>query len=71
MIQAGKYRNNALVLAEMVDAGIVLMKENLRRRNPDADQDRLNAILASWLRREDDPLPGDTAGSVRVRERHL
>ncbi len=67
MIVHDKYRNNAVTTAKLMDAGIVLMRENLRRRHPTATATQVNLLLGSWLCRQDDPIPGDTSGPVRVR----
>ena len=56
-----------MTTANLMDAGIVLMRENLRRRHPAATVDQVNILLGSWLCRQDDPIPGDTSGPVRVR----
>lgn len=69
MIDADKYLNNAATTAELVEAGIELMRQNIRRRHPDLDKSQIDARLSAWLNRADDPIPGDTAGPVRVRER--
>jgi hypothetical protein len=64
-----KYQNNAMTTAILMEAGIAMMQENLQRRHPTANPDRINTLLGDWLYRKDDPLPGDTAGQVRIRER--
>ena len=53
----------------LIEAGFDMMRENIRRRNSNASDAKVEALLGAWIRREDDPLPGDTAGSVRVRQR--
>jgi Rv0078B-related antitoxin len=68
MLQADKYQQNALTTALLMDAGITLMRENIRRRNPTADGPKTDELLEAWLHRQDDPIPGDTAGHVRVRK---
>ena len=68
MGNAEKYRHNAETTAMLIDAGIALMRENLRRNHPTASVTQLNTLLNSWLRREQDPIAGDTTGSVRVRK---
>ena len=62
-----KYKGNAATMATLMEAGIVLMRENLRRRHPTATAAQVDVILRSWLYREDDPIPGDTSGPVRIR----
>ena len=68
MINIEKYRNNALTMAILMDAGIDLMRQNFRRRHPAADELQIDQLMSAWLHREDDPIPGDTAGQVRIRE---
>jgi len=67
--EAEKYLKNAETTAILMDAGIELMRQNLRRRNPGVDEGEVTNLLTAWLRRMDDPIPGDTAGQVRIRER--
>jgi hypothetical protein len=69
MVDAEKYRANAITTAILMDAGIALMRQNLRRRHPERTEAEIDVLLSAWLRRADDPIPGDTAGSVRARER--
>ena len=64
-----KYLNNMATTAMLIDAGIGLMRQNIRRRNPDLTEAQVDDRLRAWLHRADDPIPGDTAGAVRVRER--
>ena len=64
-----KYRGNASTTAVMLDAGIALMRQNIRRRHPGQTEAEIDAMLGAWLRRVDDPIPGDTAGAVCVRTR--
>ena len=68
MITADKYRENARVTAVLMEAGIALMRQNLRRRNPSVSEAEVDALLASWLHRTEEPLAGDTAGAVRHRK---
>jgi len=64
-----KYLNNMATTAILIDAGIDLMRQNIRRRNPDLTEAQVDDRLRVWLHRADDSIPGDTAGAVRVRER--
>lgn len=64
-----KCRENALVTAALMEAGVELQVQNLRRRNPDASDEEIGQLLNAWLHREDDAIPGDVGGQVRVRER--
>ena len=67
MERRAKVLENAAATATLVEAGIVLMRQNLRRRHPDADNARIDDLLTAWLHRADDPIPGDAAGAVHVR----
>ena len=69
MVDDGKFRDNAATTAILVDAGIALMRQNIRRRHPEETEAEIDALLSAWLRRDNDPIPGDTAGSVRARKR--
>jgi len=69
MVDADKYRENAVTTAVLIDAGVALMRQNIRRRHPGETEAEIDARLSAWLCRADDPIPGDTAGTVRVRER--
>jgi len=69
MLDADKYRHNAVTTAMLMEAGIALMRQNIRRSHPVMSEAQIAARLRTWLHREDDPIPGDTAGPVRVRER--
>jgi hypothetical protein len=64
-----KYLGNATTTAILVDAGIEMMRQNIKRHDPTLPEERIDALLSSWLCRADDPIPGDTAGDVRIRER--
>lgn len=68
MVDAGKYRDNAVTTAMLMEAGIALMRQNIRRRHPGESEAGIDALLSAWLRRAKDPIPGDVAGSVRARE---
>lgn len=69
MVEADRYRDNAVTTAILIDADIALMRQNIKRRRPGATEAEIDALLNAWLRRSDDPFPGDTAGPVRIRER--
>jgi hypothetical protein len=56
-------------LPDLLDAGIALMRQNIRRRHPAQTEAEVDAMLSAWLRRADDSMPGDTAGAVCVRAR--
>ena len=69
MRSAEEYRANAETAAVLLEAGVRMMRENIRRRFPAASSARIDALLNAWLHRTDDPIPGDTAGEVRIRTR--
>ena len=69
MMDTEKYQANAGTTAMLIEAGISLMRQNLKRRYPEKTEAQIDALLSAWLRRVDESMPGDTAGSVRVRER--
>lgn len=64
-----KYLHNASTTASLIEAGIELMRQNIKRNHPALVDDQVDDLLASWLYKKTDPVPGDTAGAVRVRER--
>ena len=68
MVNTDKYSNNAATTADLMERGIALMRQNIRRRNLVASEAQIDSLLVAWLHRADDPIPGDTAGQVRVRE---
>ncbi len=61
-----KYMHNAMTAGVLMEAGIALMRQNLRRRHPSATDPEIDALLQDWLHRKDDPIPGDVAGKVRI-----
>jgi hypothetical protein len=65
------YADNAATAAMLMEAGIALMRENLRRRHPGAPEAQLDVLLEAWMSRQDDPSPGDVAGPTVVRRRAL
>ncbi|MEE8601302.1 hypothetical protein [Euzebya tangerina] len=48
------------------DAGVALMRQNLRRRHPDEDEEQIAARLRAWLRTRPGAEYGDTVGTPRV-----
>lgn len=69
MSLADKYRDNAATTAVLIEAGIEMMRQNIRRRHWEAPASTIESILRDWLYRTNDPIPGDTAGAVRIRDR--
>ena len=67
MERSDKVLDNTAATATLIEAGIALMRQNLRRRHPDADEARIDDLLRAWLYRADDPVPGDVAGAVHER----
>lgn len=63
-----KYKENAATTAVLMEAGIALMRQNIKRSHPTLRHEQTEELLSSWLWRADDPIPGDTAGAVHVRE---
>ena len=68
MESSAKTLENASVTATLMEAGIALMRQNLRRRHPEGNEEQIDVLLSAWLRRADDPIQGDVAGSVRLRK---
>ncbi len=62
-----KYFNNAATTAMLMDGGIKLMRQNIKRRSPQNTEQQTEMALLAWLCRTDDPIPGDTSGSVIIR----
>lgn len=50
------------------NAGVAIMKQNIRRRMPNASEEEIEEEFRRWYHRLDDPIPGDVAGPVRVRK---
>lgn len=51
---------------EMWEDGVCIMRENLRRRRPEASPEELEAALSAWLRDR----PGDADGVAIAWPRH-
>lgn len=47
---------------ELHEAGVALMRQNLRRRHPDASQERIEELLTAWLRTRPGAEYGDAVG---------
>ena len=69
MTKADRYFEHAATTAMLIEAGFDMLSQNIRRRHSNASDSTVDALLGAWIRRESDPLPGDTAGAVRVRKR--
>ncbi len=70
-MKADKYLENAETTAMLIEAGFDMMRQNLKRQHAAASDETVDALLGAWIRRESDPLPGDTAGAVCVRDRRV
>ena len=42
---------------EMFEVGVAMMRENLRRKSPDASAEEIERQLDRWLLQVDEPLP--------------
>ncbi len=58
---------NVRTAADLMEAGFALMRQNLRRRHPADSEAEIEARFRAWKFREEDPIPGDVSGPVRVR----
>jgi predicted kinase len=67
-VNRNKYMENAATTQMLIEAGFGLMRQNIRRRHPDASDATVEALLGAWIRRENDPLPGDVSGAFRARK---
>jgi len=52
---------------DLFEAGVDLMRQNLRRAHPSASREQLDALLAEWLRTRPGAEHGDVAGAIRLR----
>ena len=64
-----RYRDNFATTAILVDSGIALMRQNIKRQHPEFTDEQVDEKLSAWLYRTEDDVPGDTAGAVHVRSR--
>jgi hypothetical protein len=49
---------------DLFDTGLDLMRQNLRRRHPDADDQEIARLLETWLRERPGAADGDCAGRL-------
>ena len=68
MVSSSRYAANMLTTAMLVEDGIKIMRQNIRRRHPEESEAAIDARLDAWLCRKDDAISGDVGGSVRVRD---
>jgi len=47
---------------DLFDAGVQLMRQNLRRQHPDADEREIDRRLCRWLRTRPGAEHGDSSG---------
>ena len=47
---------------ELFDAGVALMRQNLRRRHPDLDEAAIDQLVGQWLQERPGAEFGDSAG---------
>jgi hypothetical protein len=50
---------------ELHDAGVAMMRQNLRRRHPDADEEEIERRLIEWLHTRPGAEFGDAEGEPR------
>ena len=55
-----------LTALDLFEAGVTIMRESLRRRHHDADEDQIDELLGEWLRQR----PGAQHGDARGRRTH-
>ena len=68
-MKADSYIDKMATTATLMEAGVAIMRENIRRRHLDASNATVDSMLLAWMRREDSPIPGDTGGRVRCKHR--
>lgn len=68
-MEDSKYIQNMAVAGTLFEAGVSVMRENIRRRHADASPQGVNDLLDAWMRREGEPLPADALGLMRFRKR--
>lgn len=62
---AERMRERMCVTFELFDAGVALMRQNVRRRHPDASDAGLEERLTQWLHHRPGAEFGDSAGVLR------
>jgi uncharacterized protein YqeY len=53
------------VALELFDAAVAIQRQNLRRRNPSASDEEIEALLERWVSKRDEPLEEDPPWLVR------
>lgn len=54
--------------ATLHEAGVAVMRENIKRRHPGFSPEDVDESLRRWLFRLDGPLPIDAAGFLTIRK---
>lgn len=57
-----------LLLVELIEAGMAMMKLKLRRKYQGTDPVAEKRELEEWLYRTHDKIPGEGSGSIRIRK---
>lgn len=55
------------IALDLHDAGVEMMRQNLRRRHPDADEQEIERLLVVWLHERPGAEHGDAVGRPRHR----
>lgn len=53
------------IALDLHDAGVEMMRQNLRRRHPDADEQEIQRLLVAWLHERPGAEHGDAVGRPR------
>lgn len=67
MVSSSRYAAKMMTTAMLVENGINIMRQNIRRRHPEESEAAIDARLYAWLCRKDNAISGDVSGSVRIR----
>ncbi len=55
------------IALDLHDTGVEMMRQNLRRRYPDADEQEIERLLLAWLHERPGAEHGDAIGRLRDR----
>lgn len=58
-----------LTALDLHDLGVAMMRQRLRRENPDASEEELRSRLQGWLHTRPGAEPGDGVGHAVIRAR--
>ena len=53
------------IALDLHDAGVEMMRQNLRRRHPDVDENEIERLLVAWLHERPGAEQGDAVGRPR------